>query len=136
MKQCKCLIFIGFDCHCKHFYALNRKIYKKKVFKNQKNWNQLQNLSIFWDFASNCQKTPCFFNISEKKSFLNQTIGLGKSFLNQTTYVLKNWLYQQSFLNRDSFLNQASLNRDSTVPPNIFLVVTWDHLKNGAFYEL
>ena len=63
-----------------------------KVFlKNLKNWNQPQKLSKFCDFTSNCQKTPCFFNISEKYSFLNQT-----------TYVLKNWMLQQSFLNRDS----------------------------------
>ena len=59
--------------------------------------------------------SPYFFQFLEKKSFLNQTLGLRKSFLNQTTYVLKNRLYPQSFLNRDSFLNQAFLNRDSTV---------------------
>ena len=82
-----------------------------KIFlKNLKNGNQPQKLSKFCDFTSNCQKTPCFFNISEKKSFLNRTIGLRKSFLNQTTYVLKNRLYQQSFLNRDSFLFQTQEN--------------------------
>ena len=57
-------------------------------------------------------KSPCFFPLFGKKSFLNRTLGLGKSFLNQTTYVLKNWLYPKSFLNRDSFLNQAFLNRE------------------------
>ena len=123
MKQCKCLIFIAFDCHCNHFYPINRKIYEKSFEKLKKNWNQPQNLSKFWDFTSNCQKCPVFFNISEKNSFLNQTIGLKKSFLNQTTYVLKNRLYQQSFLNRDSFLNRAFLNQDSTVTK-----YTWEQM--------
>ena len=91
MKQCKCPRFIAFDCLCRHFYPLNRKIYKT-FLKNFKNWNQPQKLSKFLDFTSNCQKMPWFFNISEKKYFLNQKLGLGKSFLNETIYVLKNRL--------------------------------------------
>ena len=60
-------------------------------------------------------KSPYFFPLFVKESFLNRTLGPKKSLLNQTTYLLKNRLHQQSFLNRDSFLNQAFLNRDSTV---------------------
>ena len=70
---------------------------------------------FFLKLLLNYQKTPYFFNLSEKKSFLNWTLGLEKYFLNQTTYALKNRLQQLSFLNQDSFLNQAFLNRDSTV---------------------
>ena len=70
---------------------------KKKQKKRNWNWKD-----------SKIAKKSLFFPLLGKKSFLNQTLGLGKSFLNQATYVLKNWLHQQSFLNRDSFLNQES----------------------------
>ena len=76
------------------------KILKKKIPKN----------------GTKIPQKSLFLPLFGKKSFLNQTLGLGKSFLNQATYVLKNRLYQQSFLNQDSFLNQAFLNQDSTVP--------------------
>ena len=109
MKQCKCLIFIAFDCHCNHFYPINRKIYEKSFEKLKKNWNQPQNLSKFWDFTSNCQKHPVFFNISEKNSFLNRTIGLKKSFLNQTTYVLKKSVVPTIFLKSRFFLKSGFL---------------------------
>jgi len=69
-------------------YKLNCGKLKKKNLKTLKIVLKLTKKSLFFPFF-------------RKKSFLNQTLGLGKSFLNQTTYVLKNLLSQQSFLNRE-----------------------------------
>ena len=81
-------------------------------------------------FAVKLPKTPYFFHFLEKKSFLNQTLGLRKSFLNQTTYVLKNRLHLQSSLNRDSFLNWAFLNRECTVLVEISFRKIYEGLTN------
>ena len=101
----------------KWIYFLRNK--NKNLENWEKSWKKLKK-------PKNCSKIAkksSFFPLFGKKSFLNQTLGLGNSFLNQTTCVLKNRLYQQSFLNRDSFLNQAFLNQDSTVLLLILLSV-------------